>query len=566
MTAAKWKGYVGSRREFIARMAAGLGVGSAIAHWQPGSGAAIEAGRSRAINTGKARLLTILHTADIHAQLDAHDECFWEHGKPVFKRRGGFATLRTMIDALRRQNPNGTLLVDGGDCLHGSAVAALSNGRAVVPLMNAIGYDLVLPGNWEVAYGKDMLIENLNKYSAAKVCSNMFHAGSSASPIFPPYQVFTVSGLRVGFVGYNDPLTPTRQSPAYSRGIRFTRPEEDLAQHVTRLRTEERCDLVFVLAHMGLAQQLHLSDQPVAEGVAYILGADTHERVREPLQGRYAKVTEPGAFGSFIGKLDIIVENGRIQQESYALLDVDPEQYPEDEEMKGLVAAARAPYRSEIDRVIGTTKTPLVRYYVLETPMDNLITDALQWKFGADFAVSNGFRFCPPLVPKAGHEAAISNEYLWSMLPVDSVIKSGVVTGGQIVDWLEAELEHTFAKNATERIGGWLVRFKGLAVTVTIGHGPGSRVREVKVQDQPLDRNKTYTMVGCQREGDDNDVVCRMKKVGAVRTQEITIHQVMEEYLATHSPVAPIVEGRVIATDAGADLLSQVDGTNYRFR
>jgi sulfur-oxidizing protein SoxB len=232
--------------------------------------------------------------------------------------------------------------------------------------------------------------------------------------------------------------------------------------------------------------------------------------------------------------------NGRIQHESYALLDVDPEQYPEDEEMKGLVAAARAPYRSEIDRAIGTTKTPLVRYYVLETPMDNLITDALQWKFGADFAVSNGFRFCPPLVPKAGHEAAISNEYLWSMLPVNSVIKSGVVTGGQIVDWLEAELEHTFAKNATERIGGWLVRFKGLAVTVTIGHGPGSRVREVKVQDQPLDRNKTYTMVGCQREGDDND--------------------------ATHSPVAPIVEGRVIATDAGADLLSQVDGTNYRFR
>ena len=55
-------------------------------------------------------------------------------------------------------------------------------------------------------------------------------------------------------------------------------------------------------------------------------------------------------------------------------------------------------------------------------------------------------------------------------------------------------------------------------------------------------------------------------QVGAVRTQEITIHQVMEEYLATHSPVAPIVEGRVIATDAGADLLSQLDGTNYRFR
>src|SRR5690348_14630623 len=44
--------------------------------------------------------LTILHTADIHAQLATHDEFFWENGKPVFRRRGGFATLRTMLDAL----------------------------------------------------------------------------------------------------------------------------------------------------------------------------------------------------------------------------------------------------------------------------------------------------------------------------------------------------------------------------------------------------------------------------------------------------------------------------------
>ena len=69
--------------------------------------------------------------------------------------------------------------------------------------------------------------------------------------------------------------------------------------------------------------------------------------------------------------------------------------------------------------------------------MDNLITDALMWKFKTDFVVSNGFRFCPPLVPPAGGEADITNEYLWSMLPVDSAIKTGVVTGQQIVDWLE---------------------------------------------------------------------------------------------------------------------------------
>src|SRR5262245_38497690 len=58
-------------------------------------------GRSAAIRRGLAHHLTILHTADIHAQIDQHDEFFWEDGRAVFKKRGGFATLRTMIKAIR---------------------------------------------------------------------------------------------------------------------------------------------------------------------------------------------------------------------------------------------------------------------------------------------------------------------------------------------------------------------------------------------------------------------------------------------------------------------------------
>ncbi len=46
----------------------------------------------------------------------------------------------------------------------------------------------------------------------------------------------------------------------------------------------------------------------------------------------------------------------------------------------------------------------------------------------------------------------------------------------------------------------------------------------------------------------------------------ITVHQVLTEYLAVHSPVSPSIEGRAVATDAPADLLSQVEGTSYRFR
>jgi 2',3'-cyclic-nucleotide 2'-phosphodiesterase (5'-nucleotidase family) len=561
---------MGSRRDFLKRVGStgmGLGLGPALASCLQGRAEAAALAGSQTVKTGKATHVTILHTSDIHAQLEIHDEFFYEEGRPAFKRRGGLATLRTMIDALRQQNPQHTLVVDGGDCFQGSAVAALSKGQAIPPLLNRVRYDLVLPGNWEVVYGKEMLIKDMNMYTAARVCANMFHDGATdAPPIFPPYQIFDVDGTRVGFVGYNDPLTPIRQSPAYSRGITFTRPEVDLAEYVNVLRGEKGCQVVFVLSHMGLAQQLNLANQPCAEGVDYILGADTHERIREPLQGKFCKVTEPGAFASFVGKLDLVVETGEIKEQTYALLDVDPERYGEDEEMKTLVAAAREPYRQEITKVIGKTRTPLLRYYVIETPMDNLITDALMWKFNTDFVVSNGFRFCPPLVPPEGGEVDITNEYLWSMLPVESAIKTGVVSGQQIVDWLEGELENTFAKDATRRFGGWFVRYKGLFVKFTIGNPMGQRVREVTVQGRPLVGTTRYTVLGCEREGDPDDTVCRIVGVADPRRLDFTVHQVVTDYLAEHSPVAPSIEGRAVATDAPADLLSQVEGTSYRFR
>ena len=210
----------------------------------------------------------------------------------------------------------------------------------------------------------------------------------------------------------------------------------------------------------GPGPATHLANQPYSEGIDYVFGADTHERIRQPLKGAYSKVTEPGAFSSFIGKLDIVIENGKIKDESYELLEVDPEKYAADEEMIDLVEKAHAPYNTEIKRVIGKTTTPLMRYFVLETPMDNLITDALMWKVKPDIALSNGFRFCPPLVPDAKTGSAdITMEYLWSMLPVNSDVKMAEVTGEQLRLWMEHEIENVFAKDATKRFraAGWCV-------------------------------------------------------------------------------------------------------------
>ena len=162
--------------------------------------------------------------------------------------------------------------------------------------------------------------------------------------IFPPYFIKHIAGIKIGFIGYNDPLTPRRQSPAYSYGIEFTFPKKNIARYIRLLKEYEKCDMIFLLTHMGMAQQVGLANMQEVKGVDYILGADTHERIRKPVEGTYAKVTEPGAFGSFISKLDIVIENGKLKEHNYQLLDVDPLQYKEDDEMKALVKKTKEPF------------------------------------------------------------------------------------------------------------------------------------------------------------------------------------------------------------------------------
>lgn len=69
-----------------------------------------------------------------------------------------------------------------------------------------------------------------------------------------------------------------------------------------------------------------------------------------------------------------------------------------------------------------------------------------------------------------------------------------------------------------------------------------------------------YSIVACEREGDPDDALCRLEHVRNAKNLGATLHQIMTEYLAVHSPVSPKIEGRVTETDQPYNLLSQLEG------
>ncbi|MEY2963105.1 MAG: hypothetical protein RL754_366 [Bacteroidota bacterium] len=514
--------------------------------------------------SGESQKITILQTADIHGQVYPHSELFWENEEISFKTLGGLANMKTLFDQEREANPN-TIVLDGGDLIQGSAVAALSKGEAFSSIVKAMEFDFLIPGNWEVVYGKEQMMKVLKGYETPVITANMYNDDEKKDPIFPQYWIKEIAGTKLGFISYNDPEVPVRQNPSFSKGLDFDPILENLGNLVTELKDEKGVDIVFVVTHIGISKQFDLANNPALERVDYVLGNDTHERIRKPLQAGHARVTEPGAFASFVGKMVLEVKDGKILNEEYELLEVDPEVYEADEEVAAVIEEAVAPYAEDINTVLGYTKTPLYRYFVVENPMDNFITDAAKWKNNVDIALSNGFRFSPPIVPGENGVAPITRGDLWNMLPVNEKVKIGKASGEQIKNWLEKELHNVFAENPNERFGGWVVRFSGMQLKFNAGAPKGERVSEVLIGGEPMELDKLYTMSACRREGEPLSTLCRMPNTVETVVMDYTVHDLIEEYLSVMDTIAPVRDGRAQAVDLGDNVLSQLPGTDYHF-
>ena len=562
------------RRKFLKNMGAlglGLGISESILAKNQAFTDLTDATLDSAFSVDKKdeTVISILQTTDVHCQIHPHDELFWEENQIKFRKAGGYAQLATYFEKLRKKNPN-TFLMDTGDMFQGSELSVKTTGEAFVPILNALNYDLYLPGNWEVIYGKRKMQTLMGALNAPKICANLYHdlgEGKRGELVFQPYHIWHVAGVKIGFLGYTDHLVPLRQSPNYSKGIVYTKPEENLAYYVDVLKNQEQCQFIAIIGHLGLSQQINLANLPECEGVNYILGGDTHERVRKPIQCKYAKVVEPGAFGSFIGKLDLTIKNGKVIADSYSLLEVKESELKPNKQVLELIKEKEHIYEKDINKIVGYSTIPLYRYFVVENPIDTLIVDALKWKFPEiNIALSNGFRFCPPRSTRdETGNVPIHNGFIYDMLPVDSTVRTGVVTGQQLKDWLEKELNNVFAKDASKRFGGWVIKFKGMKVDFRAFDSLGNRVESILVDEKPLDLLAEYSVLACERDGDPDDVLCRMKNVKQAKNTKFTLHQVMLEYLAVNSPVTPTPPMHAKVLDAPQNLLTQVTGVDYTF-
>lgn len=211
-----------------------------------------------------------------------------------------------------RNERQSILVVDSGDLFFDHLVnmnpeRALKKARLIGRAYRRMDASAVNVGDLDLVQGVDFLRSEFSQ-GLPLVSANLLDP-SSKSPIFPPFVIREISGMRVAFLG----LLAPESGPAISAAIRKANEGKILirdpleAGRETLHKLQGQADLVVLLSDLGLSR-----DQIVAgtiPGIHFILGGHEGRLVVHPtLQGR-AYLMQSSAKGMYVGKLQLAVDN-----------------------------------------------------------------------------------------------------------------------------------------------------------------------------------------------------------------------------------------------------------------
>lgn len=269
------------------------------------------------------RQITILHTNDTHSHIEPFSP---DH--PEFPNKGGVARRYSLISRIRQENPN-TLLLDAGDIFQGTPFFNFYGGELELKLMSKLGYDAATIGNHDFDNGIDGLLAQLPHANFPFVSSNYDFSNTVLEGQVKPYQVFERDGIRIGVFGLGIQLQGLVSQSLYKE-TRYLDPVEITQDLVSRLKDEEKCELVVCLSHLGYHYQHEkISDLELArltKDINLIIGGHTHTFLPKPSvvknkEGKNMLVNQVGWAGINLGRIDFFLDqNGNIDQEGAAIL------------------------------------------------------------------------------------------------------------------------------------------------------------------------------------------------------------------------------------------------------
>ena len=157
--------------------------------------------------------LVVLHTNDFHGYISSDGD-----------RAAGLARIATYFDRERARSSK-VLALDAGDCVSGTPISTLFQGRPIFEVMTAVGYDAVALGNHEFDYGWREILAYRDIADFPLLSTN---ARGPAGELIAdaPFATLSLEYLRVGIVGVTTEKTRDITTTRGNEGVTF---DEEIA-------------------------------------------------------------------------------------------------------------------------------------------------------------------------------------------------------------------------------------------------------------------------------------------------------------------------------------------------
>jgi len=469
---------------------------------------------------------------------------FHEQAKK-YGKTGGYAHIKTLLDQLRAQagGIENTITLDGGDLWQGSGTSLWTRGVDMVEASNILGVD-VMVGHWEFTYEEEEVLSNIALFKGDFIGQNVrvkedalfgdnytemtdkFDGSGlydeDKGYAFRPYVMKEINGARIAVVGQAFPRTananPQEFFPDWSFGIR----EDDMIDLVEEIRGNEKPDAVVLLSHNGMDVDIKMAER--VNGLDAVFGGHTHDGIPQPLKrnnpsGRKCYVTNAGSNGKYVGAMDFeFADKGGLKAMHYKMLPVITDWLPADKEMnaylkqmrntkysKKIVESRNKKYFYNTSRLGKTFDNILTEKLAIADrdlyrrgnfmgTWDQVVCNALRWKYGADIAMSAGVRWGTTTL-KGDWITMEDVMTQCSMTYAETYVSE--MKGKDFLNILEGVADNLFDPDPYLQSGGDMVRVGGLDYTIEPDKKIYERITDAKLDNgHAIEADETYKVSG----------------------------------------------------------------------
>jgi 2',3'-cyclic-nucleotide 2'-phosphodiesterase (5'-nucleotidase family) len=492
---------------------------------------------------------TILHTNDMHGQLEAVTYTDTADGKVKTSNPGG-AKLAAQINAVRTAKGAGdVLLFDGGDMMQGSLLSNLNKGVPIIDYYKTIGYNAATFGNHEFDWGQTnlndriaqaldttggknamgMLVANITKKDSSDNCTwDVFNNQVKPYDVFP---VTTAIGtVKVGVIGVGSVETPYITIANATNGLCFRDPYEAITHYYDALNAAS--DVIVVLSHNGfedggygygfsvygdktLAAKLISAGKPVD----MIIGGHSHTKMSAAsvvtVSGKPGQTTVAQAYynGRYIGQADMKYDPAAgtvaITWSIINLYQKEAATLPDDPTVSALIGAytSNPAYQTKITEEIGWSKVDMARNPAGDNMLASFIDDAIYNQLNTDtnpnndvdmfFNNAGGLRadLCVGGTCVAGvKDSAFLLNYgmMFNVLPFGNATVTGTMKGSEILDVINYGPQVSNGVIQPSGIHYKYYEYKDGSTLYAWGAYDVCVVNKSTKACDPLDLNKTY--------------------------------------------------------------------------